>query len=133
MVYAYSHAAGFGLGFLNFLGSILFFIFMFFVIKSVIYYFAGHKGGHRSWGCSGKHKSKEDEAAMVARERFAKGEVTTEEFNVLKAGLGIGSSEDSSNPPWSFGGRDRALGIARLRFAKGEITVEEFEVVKKAI
>ncbi len=133
MVYAYSHAAGFGLGFLNFLGGILFFIFIFFVIKSLIYHFAGHKGGYRAWSCSGRHKGKEDEAAMVARERFAKGEVTAEEFNVLKAGLDIDSSKETSSPHWSFGGRDRALGIARLRFAKGEISIEEFEAVKKAL
>ena len=116
------HAAGFGLGFLNLLGSILFFIFIFFVIKSLIYYFAGHKGGHRAWSCSGRHKSKEDEAVMVARERFAKGELTAEEFNVLKTGLGVESSEDTSSPRWGFSSRDRALSIARLRFAKGEIT-----------
>lgn len=132
MVYAYSHAAGLGLGFLNFLGSILFFVFLFFIIKSVIYYFASKNGG-KVWSCSSRHKSKEDEAIMVARERFAKGEITTEEFSVLKSGLGVENTENSSSPHWGFSSRDKALSIARLRFAKGEITLEEFETVKKAL
>ena len=129
MVYAYSHAAGFGLGFLNFLGSILFFIFIFFVIKSVIYYFAGHKVGCRSWNS----KNVEDEAIAVARERFAKGEVTSEEFSVLKQGLGNEGSEITSNPRWGFSRHNRALSIARMRFAKGEISLEEFETIKRVL
>ncbi len=134
MVYAYSHAAGFGLGFLNLLGSILFFIFIFFAIKAIIYHFAGHKAGYRAWGCHSRYnKGTEDEAVVVARERFAKGEVTSEEFNVLKTGLGAESNESTSNSRWGFGGRDKALGIARMRFAKGEISLDEFEAVKKAL
>ncbi len=129
MVYAYSHAAGFGLGFLNFLGSILFFIFIFFVIKAIIYHFASHKAGHRGWNC----KNAEDEAVAVAQERFAKGEVTSEEFNVLKQGLGNVSSESIASSGWGFGRHNKALGIARMRFAKGEISLEEFETIKRVL
>jgi uncharacterized membrane protein len=146
------HGVGFGLGFLNFIGTILFFVFIFMLIK----FFArgaryapyrGWRGDWRKsdWGKNApwmreefwQHRSRpwhgdsesdtDDEAMSVARERLAKSEITPEQFETIRQGLKVDMSDSS-------GGRfDKAVHLARLRFAKGEITSEEFEVVKKTL
>jgi uncharacterized membrane protein len=151
------HGFGFGLGFLNFIGTILFFIFIFMVIKFFIRNarYAGHRGWHGrgdggkdnwnrgDWGRKAPWMSEkfwegkegprrgygevDDEAMNVARERVAQGEVTPEQFETIKGGLKV----DMSDSP--LGRHDRAVHLARLRFAKGEISLEEFEAVKKAL
>jgi uncharacterized membrane protein len=151
------HGLGFGLGFLNLIGTILFFFFIFMVIKFFIKgsRYAGHRGWHgrgewnrNDWGRrgspwmnekfwmegkEGQHRGHrndgdvDDEAMSVARERLAQGEINPEQFETIKQGLKVDMSDSS-------GGRfDKAVHLARLRFAKGEITSEEFEAVKKTL
>jgi uncharacterized membrane protein len=151
------HGFGFGLGFLNFIGTILFFIALFalirFFIKGARYatYRNWQGQGRGDWGkgdwgrkapwmsekfwMEGKegqhrghrHSDTEDEAMSVARERVAQGEITPEQFETIKGGLKV----DMSDSP--LGRHDKAVHLARLRFAKGEISLEEFEAVKKAL
>jgi uncharacterized membrane protein len=152
----YGHGLGFGLGFLNFIGTILFFIFIFMLIKFFIRgsRYAGHRPWHGrgdwskdDWGRRGPPWMREefwqgrkegsrpwswyseagDEAMSVARERLAQGEITPEQFEAVKGGLKVDMADSSS------GRFDKALHLARLRFAKGEITLEEFEAVKKTL
>ncbi|MGL4610198.1 MAG: hypothetical protein ACRCYY_11025 [Trueperaceae bacterium] len=138
------HAFGFGLGFLNFIGTILFFIFLFMLIK---FFARGIRyAGYRNWqgrgDCKrsksdwGKHApwmreefwqsreggsdESEDEAMSVARERLAQSEITPKQFETLKGGLEVDMSD-------TLGRFDKAVHIARLRFAKGEISSEEFD------
>jgi uncharacterized membrane protein len=142
---------GFGLGFLNLIGTILFFVFIFMLIKFFVKgaRYAGHRNwqGRGEWGKSewsrrgppwmnekfwaeGKEGSRpnvDDEAMNVARERVAQGEITPEQFETIKQGLKV----DMSDSP--LGRHDKAVHLARLRFAKGEISLEEFEAVKKAL
>lgn len=145
------HGFGFGLGFLNFIGTILFFILIFMLIKFLIRgsRYAGYRNwqgrgdwGKSDWGRRGppwmsekfwmdkKENARpdvDDEAMSVARERLAQGEITPEQFEIIKNGLKV----DMSDSP--LGRHDRAVHLARLRFAKGEITLEELEAVKKAL
>jgi uncharacterized membrane protein len=150
----YGHGLGFGLGFLNFIGTILFFIFIFMLIKFFVKgrHYAGHRNWHGrgewnrgDWGRRGPpwmnekfwsqdkeglrpgYSDADDEAMSVARERLAQGTITPEQFETIRGGLKVDMSDSS-------GGRfDKAVHLARLRFAKGEITAEEFEAVKKTL
>ena len=163
--HAMGHGMGFGLGFLNFLGTILFFVIAIWFLRTFIFgrrrygrggpwsRFGGRYGGHgrgRSrggWSRWDGDGGGEDEALKVARERFAGGKISAEEFSTIRSGLEAGSGgksderDDPSFPDFSelgdrFGGgwgRERALNIARTRFAKGEISQEEFEAVKKTL
>jgi putative membrane protein len=149
------HGFGFGLGFLNFIGTILFFVALFalirFFIKGARY--AGYRNwqGRGDWGRNdwkpggwknkapwmsekfwaddkgGSRPDVDDEAMSVARERVAQGEITPEQFETIKQGLKV----DMSDSP--LGRHDKAVHLARLRFAKGEISLEEFEAVKKVL
>ncbi len=147
------HGLGFGLGFLNLIGTILFFVFIFMLIKFFIKgrHYAGHRDWHgrgewgrSDWGRRGPpwmsekfwaegkegqrpHATTDDEAMNVVRERVAQGEITPEQFETIKAGLKV----DMSDAP--LGRHDKAVHLARLRFAKGEITPQEFEAVKKTL
>ena len=149
MALAYGFGAahvGFGLGFLNFLGTVLFFILLFMLFKTLFrgWRYAGSKGwrgGTGPWGWSrhGWHghkdrpaRAEEDEAMNTARERLAQGEITPEEFEALKQGLRSGRPENGDG----YGGYqrfDRAIDLARMRFARGEISAEEFEAVRKTL
>lgn len=143
MAFAYGmHGMAFGLGFLNFIGTILFFIFVFMAVKFVIRglrYSYGHNGdSQRSWGSPWKHQHRDhhraygqqDEALKVARERFASGEIDEDSYQKIKDGLRVEVSEDGH---WKRSKHDSALELARLRFARGELSPEEFEAVKKAL
>ena len=131
MALAYGGHAMFGLGFLNLLGTILFFVFLVFAFKM---FFKGMRysraGGGPPWdwhGPSHGHKHREDEAMKVARERLAGSEISPEEFETLKSGLRASAPQE---PGYR---QDSALATARMRFAQGEISQEEFDAVKKAL
>ncbi len=139
MALAFSHGAhvGFGFAFLNFFGTILFFIFMLFVIKMM---FRGMRfSGRNSWSdepwrdrVGGWMNDKpqptaKDEAMDIARNRLAGSELSPKEFEVIKQGL------KDSQIDTSFSKHDGALSTARVRFAKGEISLSEFEAVLKAL
>lgn len=81
----------------------------------------------------------QDEALAVARERLARGQIGTEEFEKLRAGL---ERESTGAADFDAGAgdvgprssrRDRATEVARLRFASGEISQEEFAALKQAL
>lgn len=144
--YGFGHGAGFGfgLGFLNLIGTVLFFIFLVFLVKTIVRGGwrggRGPRGGGPEWGggwwggpprrWSGSDESRgdgwrADEALRTARERLAGGEISPQEFESLKRGLG--STVDGTSR------HDDAVNLARLRFARGELSSEEFEAVKKAL
>ncbi|HEX7004003.1 MAG TPA: SHOCT domain-containing protein [Trueperaceae bacterium] len=131
MAYAfgYGHAMGFGFGFLNFIGTILFIVLIVWTIKFLV------RGGRGSWRARGwERPGGGDPALAAARERFARSEIGSEEYEAISKGLR--QDEDRRSGP-SFGnwfdGRDRALELARMRFAKGEIGLEEFERIRKGL
>ncbi len=129
---------GFGLGFLNLIGMVLFFSFIVMLIKGFAYRSSGHgpgsPRGFSLWNHTrcGHHSLKHDNAMQTARERFAKGEVNQEEFETIKTGLAKDQPQEPTQP-WKDWSNDSALELARLRCAKGEITLEEFEAVKKTL
>ncbi len=126
---------GFGLGFLNFVGTILFFVAVIWTIK-----FLARGGSVRGWrsrkhygrwhGRGGYWESSPNEAEKALRERLAKGDITDEEFSRLKASA-VKSDEDAGPMSWLRG--DRALETARLRLAKGEITPDEYDAIRRAL
>ena len=126
------HGFGFGLGFLNFLGSLLFILLIIWGIKMLVRgRWPGPWGegrGRNGWRWDGPHAygaERPDEAMTTARERLAKGEFSAEDFETIKKGLGSSSDAETRH--------DSAVRLARLRFAKGELTLDEFEAVKKAL
>jgi uncharacterized membrane protein len=117
---------GFGFGFLNFIGTVLFIILLVWAMFLV-------RGGRGApWRSSAAPY--EDEALRTARERFASGEISAEELERLRQGLRAGETRESGHPMriW-FEGRGSALELARMRFAKGEVTLEEFEAIRKGL
>ncbi len=143
---------GFGLGFLNLLGTILFWVAVFWAVKFFIR--GGFRGGYRgrlpkwrgewSGGRNGGRpwENRSDEAEKVMRERLAKGEISEDEYAKLKSHLG--NSDDEGNgahngPSRPEGGPlgwlrgDGALELARMRFAKGEIGADEFETIRRVL
>ncbi len=129
---------GFGLGFLNFIGTLLFFVVLFWFVSN--FFRRWRYPGALGWGGrvrSYRHRrggGEADGAVATARERFAQGEISAEEFAEIKRGLSADAKEaDSPSEPAWFWGRDRAVDTARLRFAKGELSAEEFAAVKRAL
>jgi uncharacterized membrane protein len=144
MYAAHMGGMGFGLGFLNFVGTILFFVALFWAIKFLArggfkgYKHRGHYGKWRGHGRPWEGGS--DEAERVMKERFAKGEIGEDEYTRLKSTLGAqgasGTSGDSRRPegnPLSWLKGDNALETARLRLAKGEITPDEFDTIRRVL
>lgn len=144
----YGHQMGFGLGFLNFIGTILFFVTVFWALR---FFF---RGGFRGGGCGsrgryGKHWSKQrhggrgwneqdSEADKVIRERLAKGEISQDEFTRLRGQVNDAPSGETNRGrpeagPLGWLRGDDALEVARLRLAKGEINADEFEGIRRAL
>ena len=151
MAYAFGvgAGAGFGLGFLNLLGTILFFLFMFWAFKMLFrgFRYGGPRGGawgHKGWGGPpwsrhgyGRHgphaeAESQDEAMTTARERFAQGEIDADEFAAIRQGLAVARPAESADGSGSYR-FDNALALARMRLARSEITPEEFETVRKTL
>jgi uncharacterized membrane protein len=147
MAFAYGVGAhvGFGLGFLNFLGTILFFLFLFMLVKMIFrgMRHGGPRGGwsSRGWGGprwsrhdhgpSGDRSGHDDEAMTTARERFAEGDLDADAFAGIKQALA--SDRPSADDGYGPHRHDRALSLARMRLARGEITPEEYDTVRKAL
>ncbi len=154
IAYGFGHGMGmgFGLGFLNFLGFVLFVMMVGFAIRWLA------RGGRRWGGCrSGawqtlgprgpRHgprgsNTSADRALATARERLARGEIDAAAFEALKQALSDEDREAPTTPygawqgPWhgpSHGQREDPLTTARMRLAQGELTVEEFETIRAAL
>ena len=159
-MYGHMGGMGFGLGFLNFIGTILFFVAVFWALR---FFFRG--GMHRYRHGNGKYgkwrewrgryggprpwEGRSDGAEQTLRERLAKGEIDQDEFNRLKtqlSGNGGGNSGGNGNANGGSGGGPRpeggplgwlrgddALEVARLRLAKGEISADEFETLRRVL
>ena len=155
-MYGHMGGMGFGLGFLNFIGTILFCVAVFWALR---FFFRGglHRyrhgnpgkwrdlrgryGGLRPW------EGRTDGAEQTLRERLAKGEINQDEFNSLKTQLsgnggnngGGGANGGNGGSPRPEGGPlgwlrgDDALGVARLRLARGEINADEFETLRRVL
>ncbi|CAN5786006.1 hypothetical protein BH24DEI2_BH24DEI2_21990 [soil metagenome] len=130
------HGMGFGFGFLNLIGTILFFVFLVWVFRFAVrgvrtsgrapWDWRG-PGRHGPWGDHSGYQNDSDNAMKTARDRLAKNEISPEEFETLKRSLK--REQESQQAPRS----DSALATARLRFAQGEMSADEFEAVKKAL
>jgi putative membrane protein len=82
------------------------------------------------WGRAGRFWG--DDAVEALRERFARGEISKEQYEALRLSLEADQAkEEDWRPPFLH--RDGALEIARMRFAKGEITQEQYEEIKKGL
>lgn len=128
--FGFGHAMGFGFGFLNFIGTLLFIVLIVWAIKFLV------RGGRGNWRGRGweRRSAGEDPALAAARERFARSEINSEEFESLSKGLRQ-DADRTSGPSFGnwFDGRDSALELARMRFARGEIGLEEFERIRKGL
>ena len=133
-MYGHMGGMGFGLGFLNFVGTILFFVAVIWAIKFLVRggSFRGGRGRRHygRWHGPRSYGDRSSEADNVLRERLAKGEITQDEFDSLKA-KAAPSEEDTGPMNWFRG--DRALETARLRLAKGEITPDEYDAIRRAL
>ncbi|MBA2667294.1 MAG: SHOCT domain-containing protein [Trueperaceae bacterium] len=132
MVYAMGHGAGFGLGFLNFLGTILFILAIVWTVKFFV------RGG-RGFGGRGPWSRRpgggpDDTALHVARERYARGEISEEQYEGLRTGLRGGDGGGTGRgPEWLPWNRDAPTEVARLRFARGEISAEEYQALARTL
>ncbi len=147
---------GFGLGFLNLIGTILFWVAAFWTVRFFIR--GGFRGDYRSrlpkwrgeWskGRGGgrpweNRSGPGDEAEKMMRERLAKGEISEDEYAKLKAHLGSGNESNggegnhgsprAESGPLGWLKGDGALELARMRFAKGEIGADEFETIRRVL
>lgn len=118
--------AGFGLGFLNLLGIVLFWGMVILAIK----WLRNGRSCRRSRYAGRFNMMQEgnDSAAETARERFARGDISQEEYERIKSNLGAAKRPEGN--PFGFMRGGDPLDIARLRLAKGEITPEEFNTLK---
>ena len=85
MMYGYGWGPGFGL--FGGLFMLIFWVLIIWLIVALVRGASGH-GGKHCWGgmCGGEHEDmKKDTAMEVLRERFAKGEISKEEFEEKSA------------------------------------------------
>ena len=129
---------GFGLGFLNLIGTVLFWITVIWAIRFFVRGgFKGgrfdrgryakwrgymkHSGGRGDWSRSGGRPRDQDEADKLIRERLAKGEISEDEYARLKAQLGgdngstNGTSGNSSSGGSNGDGRPEGGPLSWLR------------------
>ena len=131
---------GFGLGFLNLIGTVLFWVALIWTIRFFVrggfrdggfrrryggryakwrgeMTRGGHgHGGHGrgDWGRS--RPPEQDEADKLLRERLAKGEISEDEYAQLKAKLGEnGGSSSAEDGPSRYGGRPEGGPLSWLR------------------
>lgn len=148
---------GFGLGFLNFLGTILFILALVWVIRRIA---AGGRragGSRRSGPCGwlgsgfghapgssesgtlgrGGHPwaahTPEDTALSALRERLARGDIDVAAFKPIEQALAPDASIPAAREVTPWYGGDTALATLRMRLAQGEITVEQFNVTRTVL
>jgi len=144
MAFAHAWGAGygFGLGFLNLIGTVLFFILVVWVIRFVLRGGFGYRG-ERCGGWRGYRRGRRyrrhryagfgDDPLEEARSRLARGEIDAQEYERLRAALeGEASDREAPFERWLGGGPD-AVETLRLRLARGEIGVDEYERLRAAL
>lgn len=97
MMYGYGWGHGLGFGLFGGIISLIFWVFIIWLIVSLIRSATGHHGRHCWWGdCRGEHgdgnemnSPRRDAAMDVLRERYAKGEISKEEFEEKSQVLGF--------------------------------------------
>lgn len=124
--------------FFNFLGTILFIILLVWAFKTFVrggrYYRRGGRRGPWNWHEGHRASANEHGDALgTARERFARGDITAEQFETIKQGLTADEGHGATASDWLPWNRDEALETARLRFARSEISAEEFATLKKVL
>jgi uncharacterized membrane protein len=123
------HGLGFGLGFLNLIGTILFFFFIFMVIKFFIRgsRYAGHRGWHGR-GDLGRNDWKKGDGSTGGWNRSDWGRgapwMREEFWQQRREGFRPGGRD------WNSESDDEAMTVARERLAGSEITPEQFETIK---
>lgn len=133
--YGWGPGFGFGLGFLNFLGTILFFVVVVWVIRFLLRGgFGGPACGARRWRRHARRAWRHgfDDALDEARARLARGEVDAREYERLRDLLEGGGAEEGPFERWLAGRKD-AVEVLRLRLARGEISVDEYESLLRAL
>jgi uncharacterized membrane protein len=118
------HGLGFGLGFLNLIGTILFFAFIFMVIKFFIK--GGRYAAYRNWSGHESHGRGDWNRGDGGRGGWNRGAPW------MRGNEGQGKGDFR---PWhgntpSAGADDEAMSVARERLAQGEINPEQFETIK---
>ncbi len=142
LAYGWGPGLGFGLGFLNFIGTILFILVVVWVLRFLFRGGFGYRGPrcggwHRGdYGYRGRHRRRGwfgDDALDEARARLARGEIDAQEFERLRGALGGEEASDETPFERWLGARGDAMEVLRRRLAKGEIGVEEFERLRAAL
>lgn len=82
MGHYYGHMGGFGFGF----GLIFMLIFWALVIFAIFALIRGFSG-HGCWHNIGDHKNKENDAINILKQRYAKGEISKDDFEKMKKDL----------------------------------------------
>ncbi|MEJ2665762.1 MAG: SHOCT domain-containing protein [Deinococcales bacterium] len=141
LAYGWGAGCGFGLGFLNFIGTILFILVLVWVLRFLFRGGFGWRGPRGGWyrgdyGYRGRHHRRgwfRDDALDEARSRLARGEIDAQEFERLRSSLGGDEGGDETPFERWLGARGDALEVLRRRLARGEIDVEEFERLRAAL
>ena len=120
------HGLGFGLGFLNFIGTILFFVFIFMLIKFFIK--GRHYVGHRGWHGRGDWNKSDWKRGDWGRGSWNRGAPWMRED--FWQGRKEGSPSEGRD--WQEHD-DEAMNVARERLAGSEITPEQFETIKQGL
>jgi putative membrane protein len=162
MALAFGHGLhmGFGLGFLNLLGTVLFF--MFFLMALKFFFRLRHSGNesdwvgpdwrrkayqrYRSWAQDSEGLDRNGHKRHRVPDEQVWSHINDEAMQVARERLAngelspeafetikqglLGSETSEAARDYRL---DSALSICRLRFAKGELSLEEFEAVKKAL
>lgn len=140
LAYGWGPGLGFGLGFLNFLGTVLFIVLLVWVVRFFLRG-AGWRTARCGWPRAyrgrryrrhGRHFFGDD-ALEEARTRLARGEIDAQEYERLRAALESEDADDDAPFERWFSSRTDAVELLRQRLARGEIGVEEYERLRAAL
>lgn len=143
LAYGWGPGFGFGLGFLNFLGTILFFILLVWVVRLVLRGGFGFRARRCGAGYRGHRLRRHrygwylDDPLDEAQARLARGEIDAQEYERLRTALEGEAPDGASDAEAPFErwlhGRPDAMEVLRQRLARGDIGVDEFERLRSAL